>query len=521
MTLGLARKIIRGLARATSRRRSSAFGVLFDADWYIDQNPDVSAHRDGPLLHFLEHGGYEGRNPHPLFDSNWYAVNGPGLARSGPLPLSHFIKVGANAGYDPHPLFSTRWYLANNPDALSAGLNPLADFILNGLKHARQPHPLFDTGWYLSRYPDVVESGANPLVHYLREGADRGYDPNPYFDSQWYLSRYPDVARDRINPLRHYVEHGAKEGHDPSLRFETDWYRTQNDLPVDENPLGHFLALGIRSGRAPLSRMGLRRNAAVDAARESFVDLAACDPEFAVRITKSAIPALPTRANVPSGPAFAAWKMLLASFDRLYDRMVFVGSLSDVAPGSVAGNALRGCQETEGIGSVILIMTEDGADPNGGSIPKGTHVRSLSQLDHALLRAHRAEIVQKLVYHLQPKFVLNAGSLALWDATAAYGAPLSLGSRIFALFNYPPSDDLDREIVCCLRPSLPYLQQLVLRNPDSVDAVASDFGLSALDGDGPAAYSPLRSPAADRAGAMDSRYRFSDCWFYRPSAGSG
>jgi hypothetical protein len=359
-------------------------------------------------------------------------------------------------------------------------------------------------------------------VHYLKEGAGRGYDPNPYFDSQWYLSRYPDVARERINPLRHYVEYGAKEGHDPSLRFETDWYRKQNDLPVDENPLEHFLTLGIRSGRAPLSRMGLRRNAAVDAARESFADLAACDPELAVRINRSAIPALPTRANVPSGPAFAAWKMLLASFDQLYDRMIVVGSLSDVAPGSLAENALRGCQEMRGIGSVLLIITEDSADPNRGSVPKGTHVRSLSQLDHALLRVHRTEIVQKLVYHLQPRFVLNVNSLALWEATAAYGAPLSLESRIFALFNYPPNDDLDREIVCYLRPSLPYLQQLILRNADNVDAVASDFGLSALERNGLASYSPVKSSAADRtAGTMDDRYRFRDCWFYRPSSGSG
>jgi hypothetical protein len=267
--------------------------------------------------------------------------------------------------------------------------------------------------------------------------------------------------------------------------------------------------------------MGLRRNAAVDAARESFDDLAACDPEFAVQINKSAIPSLPAHSNVPSGPAFAAWKMLLASFDRLYDRMIFVGSLADGAPGSLAGKTLRWCQETEGIGSVILIVTEDSADPNGGSIPKGTHVRSLSQLDYALHRAHRTEIVQKLVYHLQPTFVLNAGSLALWEATAAYGAPLSLRSRIFALFNYPPSDDRDREIVRYLKPSLPYLQQLVLRNPDSVDTVASDFGLSALDEDGLVTFEPSKYSAADRAATADDRFRFKDCWFYRPSAGSG
>ncbi len=516
-TLRLARKTITGLARAISRRRP-AFGALFDSDWYIRQNPDVFANGGDPLLHFIEHGAYEGRNPNPLFDGNWYAANCPGLAKSGMLPLDHFIKVGTNAGHDPHPLFHMRWYLDNNPDALSAGLNPLADFLLNGLRHARQPHPLFDTGWYLSRHPEVAGRGINPLVHYLSEGADRGYDPNPYFDSQWYLSRYPDVARDCINPLRHYAERGAQEGRDPSLLFETDWYRKQNDLSV-ENPLEHFLTLGLKSGRAPLSQMGLRRNAAVHAAQDSFAELAACDPEFAVRIDKNIIPALPARANIPAGPAFAAWTKLLASFDRLYDRMIIVGSLPDVAPGSLAANALHGCHEAEGIGSVLLIVTEGGAAPDWDSIPDGTHVRILSQLDLGLLGAHRAEIVQKIVYHLQPKFVLNVNSLALWEATAAYGAPLSLRSRMFALFNYPPTDDRDREIVCHLRPSLPYLRQLILHNRDSVDAVASDLGLLARDQDGLAAYSP--SSAADRPGAMNDRDRFTECWFYRPSTGSG
>jgi hypothetical protein len=45
---------------------------VFNAKWYLERNPDVLAAKVNPLHHFLDFGGLEGRDPHPLFSSSWY-----------------------------------------------------------------------------------------------------------------------------------------------------------------------------------------------------------------------------------------------------------------------------------------------------------------------------------------------------------------------------------------------------------------------------------------------------------------
>ena len=503
----LARRAVSRLKRAI--RGPTDFESLLDVAWYVKQNPDVSAEED-PLLHFVTYGASEGRDPNPLFDTDWYKASYPDAAHSGLSPLGHFTTIGVHKGYDPHPLFRTQWYLANNPGLRSTRLNPLADFLLNGLKRVLKPHPLFDTAWYLQRYPEVAERKVNPLVHYLIEGAGRGYDPNPWFDSRWYLARYPDVASDGKNPLRHYIEVGAGEGRDPSLRFETEWYRRQNKL-ARENPLEHFLTIGLKSGHEPLSRMGLRRNTAIEAARGGFAGLAACDPELTSQVDESTIAALPVRANVAVGPAFSAWKALLASFQTLYDRIIVVGSPADLASDSLAANALRLAHEAEGIDSVLLIITDDDVPADRGMIPDGTHVRRLGDIDPDLSDDHRAEIIQKLIYHLQPQLVLNDNSLALWRATAAFGGPLSSRSRLFAFLHYPVKDDRQRECVRYLRPGFPHLEQLIFKSPDNRDAAADDFELLASNRDSLAVSCPPATSVTDAVNAKET-CTFLRCW---------
>src|SRR5437667_1811235 len=101
---------------------------LFDADWYLKQNPHVL--RDGlnPLAHYVTRGAAKGCNPHPLFDEEWYETNNPDLALPRINPLAHYIKHGMSEGRDPHPLFDTDWYLAQNPDVAASRVNPLAHY---------------------------------------------------------------------------------------------------------------------------------------------------------------------------------------------------------------------------------------------------------------------------------------------------------------------------------------------------------------------------------------------------------
>jgi methyltransferase family protein len=101
---------------------------LFDTDWYVKQNPDVTATGVDPLIHYLQCGGFEGRNPNPLFDSEWYLQQNPDVRNAGVNPLVHYLRRGALEGRDPNPLFDSDWYLRQNPNIAKAGINPLADY---------------------------------------------------------------------------------------------------------------------------------------------------------------------------------------------------------------------------------------------------------------------------------------------------------------------------------------------------------------------------------------------------------
>jgi hypothetical protein len=55
-------------------------------------------------------------------------------------PLVHYLQYGAAEGRDPHPLFDTDWYLANNPDVSWARLNPLSHYLHYGTLEGRVPN---------------------------------------------------------------------------------------------------------------------------------------------------------------------------------------------------------------------------------------------------------------------------------------------------------------------------------------------------------------------------------------------
>ena len=121
---------------------ASALQNLFDRDWYLEQNPEVQAAGIDPLVHYLELGGFEGRDPNPLFDSDWYLQRHPHAALTGLNPLVHYVRYGAAEGRDPHPLFDTDWYVKHTAD-LPAGINPLIHYIAKGAREGRPPSELF------------------------------------------------------------------------------------------------------------------------------------------------------------------------------------------------------------------------------------------------------------------------------------------------------------------------------------------------------------------------------------------
>jgi glycosyltransferase involved in cell wall biosynthesis len=71
---------------------------LFDPRYYFDANPDCRRADVDPLLHFIEFGWKEGRNPSSLFSVNDYLDMYKDVQTAGVNPLIHYIKFGRMEG---------------------------------------------------------------------------------------------------------------------------------------------------------------------------------------------------------------------------------------------------------------------------------------------------------------------------------------------------------------------------------------------------------------------------------------
>ena len=73
---------------------------LFDADWYLQDNPDVARAGYDPVWHYCKMGWREGRSPSQAFDAAKYNRLHPECAASGMIPVVHclmYVESGENA----------------------------------------------------------------------------------------------------------------------------------------------------------------------------------------------------------------------------------------------------------------------------------------------------------------------------------------------------------------------------------------------------------------------------------------
>ncbi|MGV6847915.1 MAG: hypothetical protein ACWA5A_05990 [Marinibacterium sp.] len=246
----------------------------FSTAIYLADNPDVAAAGINPLLHALTVGagpksGRTGKEDDWLdtdlaavidivrdgFDADFYLEDNPDVAEAGLDPLIHFVTEGWKEGRDPSAEFCTLFYLADNPDVAGAGVNPFWHYLTDGRAEGRAPMPGapgaetapetgpesgpesgpetaaqpgfdmgmqidgmradFDAGFYLARYPDVAKAGVDPLIHYAEHGWKEGRDPNPDFSTTYYLSANPDIEAAGCVPFWHYCAVGRGEGRYP------------------------------------------------------------------------------------------------------------------------------------------------------------------------------------------------------------------------------------------------------------------------------------------------------------------
>lgn len=94
---------------------------LFDAGYYLAQNPDVQAAGVDPLRHYLQYGAAEGRQPSALFSGTQYQQLYPDVALSGLNPLVHYLRYGQPAGRQVQQVFCGWQAPVSGPVVLLAG----------------------------------------------------------------------------------------------------------------------------------------------------------------------------------------------------------------------------------------------------------------------------------------------------------------------------------------------------------------------------------------------------------------
>jgi glycosyltransferase involved in cell wall biosynthesis len=75
---------------------------LFDESYYLKNNKDVDPKWGNPIIHYLEKGGFEGRDPGPNFSSSWYLETYRDVKKAKFNPLAHYLIFGKKEGRLPN-----------------------------------------------------------------------------------------------------------------------------------------------------------------------------------------------------------------------------------------------------------------------------------------------------------------------------------------------------------------------------------------------------------------------------------
>lgn len=93
-----------GRARRGHHLKLLARSDLFNERWYLARYPDVGSQGLDAAVHYLEHGGLEGRSPSPEFNGEWYLERNADVRQAGLNPLIHFLENGKAEGRRIRPV---------------------------------------------------------------------------------------------------------------------------------------------------------------------------------------------------------------------------------------------------------------------------------------------------------------------------------------------------------------------------------------------------------------------------------
>jgi Ca2+-binding RTX toxin-like protein len=122
-----------------------------------------------------------------LFDADHYLQKNPDALQSGLEAWQHFVLIGLGEGRDPGPFFNASYYLGQYPDVAAAGVLALTHFLEHGLYEGRVPTDLFDAEYYLAENTDVAASSMTPFFHFMCHGMEEGRAPSATGEASSYI----------------------------------------------------------------------------------------------------------------------------------------------------------------------------------------------------------------------------------------------------------------------------------------------------------------------------------------------
>ena len=196
------------------------YSAVFDADYYLKNNPDVAKwannDKEKALQHFINCGMAEGRRGNEAFDVQSYYNEYPDLRAAFGTDIvryyEHYATFGKGEGRHPSGCASIKGMRTS----------------LGGTDYSA----VYDPEYYLEHNADVKgcytkKVGALSLIddaavlrHFVGCGMAEGRRGNEAFDVQSYYNEYPDLraafGTDIVRYYEHYATFGKGEGRHPS-----------------------------------------------------------------------------------------------------------------------------------------------------------------------------------------------------------------------------------------------------------------------------------------------------------------
>lgn len=161
---------------------------LWDPEYFIRDNPDITGKINSPLEYYMGYGWKEGRSPSGSLLTDAYLRVNPDCRQFGLSPLEHY-------------------YILSKKRKVFLSYMELREYMTEHgteiLRNSSRFDPDFYTEGFRKRHGYLPE-GFDPYSSYLKLGSEETVKPSKHFGAHRYFERFPDIRTYGICPLVHY-----------------------------------------------------------------------------------------------------------------------------------------------------------------------------------------------------------------------------------------------------------------------------------------------------------------------------